>query len=152
MFIYVIGSARGPKKVGSARSLNSRLRQLQTGHHQKLAVEFSIVVPDDIANQVERRAHFLLSSHRAEGEWFRVGKRVAAAAVKQAADENGQGELAKGFGVGRPSMNLTPVLVRLRKGIPERIDAMVGKQKRAEFIRDAVERELERREREGEKE
>lgn len=46
-------------------------------------------------------------------------------------------------------MNLTAVLVRLREGIPERIDALVGKQKRAEFIREAVERELERREREG---
>lgn len=49
-------------------------------------------------------------------------------------------------------MNLTAVLVRLRNGIPERIDALVGKQKRAEFIREAVERELERRELEGKEE
>lgn len=46
-------------------------------------------------------------------------------------------------------MNLTAVLVRLREGVPERIDALVGKQKRAEFIREAVERELERQERVG---
>ncbi|MFD2248970.1 hypothetical protein ACFSJ2_01580 [Pseudochelatococcus lubricantis] len=32
--------------------------------------------------------------------------------------------------------------------VPDRIDALVGKQKRAEFIREAVERELKRRERE----
>lgn len=44
-------------------------------------------------------------------------------------------------------MNVTPVLVRLRDDVPGRIDALVGKQKRAEFIREAVDRELERRER-----
>ena len=49
--------------------------------------------------------------------------------------------------MGRPSMNLTPILVRLRDGVPDRIDVLVGKQKRSEFIREAVENELRRRER-----
>jgi len=48
--------------------------------------------------------------------------------------------------MGRPPMNVKPVLVRLPDGVPERIDALVGPQKRAEFIRDAIERELKRRE------
>ena len=48
--------------------------------------------------------------------------------------------------MGRPSLNVTPVLVRLRDDVPKRIDALVGKQKRAEFIREAVELELGRRE------
>lgn len=48
--------------------------------------------------------------------------------------------------MGRPPMNLTPVLVRFPAEVPERIDALVGKQKRAEFIREAVEAELRRRE------
>jgi predicted DNA-binding protein len=42
-----------------------------------------------------------------------------------------------------------PTLVRLPADVPERIDALVGKNKRAEFIREAVEKELERRERDG---
>lgn len=50
--------------------------------------------------------------------------------------------------MGRPPLNVKPILVRLPDDVPDRIDAIVGKQKRAEFIREAVERELKRRERE----
>ncbi|NIJ57261.1 Arc/MetJ-type ribon-helix-helix transcriptional regulator [Pseudochelatococcus lubricantis] len=50
--------------------------------------------------------------------------------------------------MGRPPLNVKPILVRLPDDVPDRIDALVGKQKRAEFIREAVERELKRRERE----
>lgn len=38
------------------------------------------------------------------------------------------------------------MLVRLPEGTPERIDALVGKNKRAEFIREAIEKELRVRE------
>lgn len=54
--------------------------------------------------------------------------------------------------MGRPPLKVTPVLVRLQEDVPGRIDALVGKQKRAEFIREAVDRELKRRERETTKE
>ena len=43
-------------------------------------------------------------------------------------------------------MKVKPILVRLPEGMPERIDALVGKNKRAEFIRQAVEAELAKRE------
>lgn len=43
-------------------------------------------------------------------------------------------------------MNVKPILVRLPDNVPERIDALVGKNRRAEFIREAVESELKRRE------
>jgi len=43
-------------------------------------------------------------------------------------------------------MNVKPTPVRLPIGTGERIDALVGKNKRAEFIREAVEAELKRRE------
>jgi metal-responsive CopG/Arc/MetJ family transcriptional regulator len=48
--------------------------------------------------------------------------------------------------MGRPPLNVKPVIVRLPEDIPGRIDAIVGKQKRAAFIREAVENELKRRE------
>jgi len=54
--------------------------------------------------------------------------------------------------MGRPPLKVTPVLVRLQEDVPGRIYALVGKQKRAEFIRDAVDRELKRRERETKQE
>ncbi|WP_244563821.1 ribbon-helix-helix domain-containing protein [Ensifer aridi] len=44
--------------------------------------------------------------------------------------------------MGRPPLNVKPLLVRLPEGVAERIDALVGKNKRAEFIRDAVMRAL----------
>lgn len=53
--------------------------------------------------------------------------------------------------MGRPPLNVTPVLVRLPDDVPGRIDALVGKQKRAEFIREAVEAELVRREKAAKK-
>jgi metal-responsive CopG/Arc/MetJ family transcriptional regulator len=50
--------------------------------------------------------------------------------------------------MGRPSMNLKPTVVRLPTGIDARIDAVLkAKEKRADLIREAVERELKRRER-----
>ncbi|MCG5483640.1 MAG: hypothetical protein KK482_07950 [Sinorhizobium meliloti] len=48
--------------------------------------------------------------------------------------------------MGRPPLKVKPILVRLPEGVPERIDALVGKNKRAEFIRQAVEAELKRHE------
>lgn len=50
--------------------------------------------------------------------------------------------------MGRPSMNLKPTVVRLPSGMDDRIDAVLEpKEKRADLIRAAIERELKRRER-----
>jgi metal-responsive CopG/Arc/MetJ family transcriptional regulator len=51
--------------------------------------------------------------------------------------------------MGRPPMQLKATVVRLPEEALERIEALVGKNRMAEFIRDAVERELKRRERKG---
>ena len=48
--------------------------------------------------------------------------------------------------VGHRSLNVKPMSVRLPEGVPERIDELVGKHRRAQFIRDAVLKELELRE------
>lgn len=52
---------------------------------------------------------------------------------------------------GRKAFDGTPTVVRLPTGVPERIDAVAGNYKRAEFIREATVRELVRRERELER-
>lgn len=44
-------------------------------------------------------------------------------------------------------MGVKATAVRLPEGVAERIDALCGANRRAEFIREAVERELKRRER-----
>lgn len=58
---------------------------------------------------------------------------------------------ATGRVMGRPPLNLKPVPVRLSQETLDRIAALVGNYKRPEFIREAVERELERRESDGNK-
>jgi predicted DNA-binding protein len=49
--------------------------------------------------------------------------------------------------MGRPPLNVKPTVVRLSVETLRRIEALVGKNRMAEFIREAVERELKRRER-----
>jgi metal-responsive CopG/Arc/MetJ family transcriptional regulator len=53
--------------------------------------------------------------------------------------------------MGRPPLHVIPTVIRLTKEMADRIDAMAGKNRRAEFIREAVERELKRRERQKDK-
>jgi len=47
--------------------------------------------------------------------------------------------------MGRPPLDVKPMLVRLPSGVAEQIDAIAGKNRRAEFIREAIEREIKRR-------
>jgi hypothetical protein len=55
--------------------------------------------------------------------------------------------------MGRPPMNVKPTVVRLGEGVPERIDAVLEpKEKRADLIREAIEREIARREKQRERE
>lgn len=48
--------------------------------------------------------------------------------------------------MGRPPLGVKSTIVRLPEGLGERIDALVGRQRRAVFIREIVEREVERQE------
>lgn len=50
--------------------------------------------------------------------------------------------------MGRPPLNVKSTNVRLPEGLGERIDRLVGRQRRAAFIREVLEREVERRENE----
>lgn len=47
--------------------------------------------------------------------------------------------------MGRPPLGIISTTVRLPKAVLERIDALLGANRRAEFIREAVEAELKRR-------
>lgn len=48
--------------------------------------------------------------------------------------------------MGRPPLNMKVIPVRLPPEVIEQVDELVGTYGRAKFIREAVERELERRE------
>lgn len=51
--------------------------------------------------------------------------------------------------MGRPPLGIKPTQVRLSEETRERIRELVGEQGMAQFIREAVERELKRRERQA---
>jgi len=46
--------------------------------------------------------------------------------------------------MGRPSLGVKSTVIRLPQGLGERIDRLVGHKRRAAFIRELVEREVER--------
>lgn len=153
MNLYVIGPTRGPKKIGIAKNPERRIRALGTGHSRPLRLLYSCRVPSEsVAVDIERRAHWLLRERRMHGEWFDVGARAAIEAVQRAVAENGAGEKASPS-VGRPPLkkNVATIVtaIRLPADMMERIDTLAGPNKRGEFIRDAVIRELKRREREA---
>lgn len=50
--------------------------------------------------------------------------------------------------MGRPPLNVKPTIVRLTEDMRRRIEALVGPNQMAAFIREAVAREVERREKE----
>lgn len=145
--VYVIGSPRGPQKIGVALNVARRLGALQTGSSVKLIASLVEPMATPEAKLVEAHAHWLLRDSRLSGEWFRVTPTDAGRAVREAIEAVARGEARGRSAVGRPKMDVKPMLVRLPEGVTEQIDAIAGPGKRAEFIRDAVEREIKRRSR-----
>lgn len=45
--------------------------------------------------------------------------------------------------MGRPALNMTPTIVRFHRTMMDMVDSIVGRKKRAEFIRQAVAEKLE---------
>jgi hypothetical protein len=84
-FVYVLGSSSGALKIGWSDDVLARLRALQGGHPVKIEVYAAVPFPRELAPMVERRAHELLSAHRAHDEWFAVERLAAIAAIVQAA-------------------------------------------------------------------
>lgn len=65
--VYVIATSdMGPFKVGRSRDPEQRMRQLQTGHPERLGLRFVHRAP----RWMESAMHNALASSRMEGEWF----------------------------------------------------------------------------------
>lgn len=71
VFVYVIQSADGHVKVGTAKNIAKRLRQLQGANPHILTTAYcSAGMLRIIAEQVEFEAHHRLHQHHVTGEWF----------------------------------------------------------------------------------
>lgn len=84
MWIYVIGTIFGHKKIGFGKSTQTRLKQLQTGNPERLEVLHKVEVPDGDARRIEKTAHLHLAEWRLTGEWFDVDLDTAIQAVDRA--------------------------------------------------------------------
>ncbi len=74
-FIYAIGpSFDGPVKIGiTTRSVDSRLKNIQTSHHSKLSILGCVGIEERSSlTKIERSIHKNLKTHHLYGEWFAV--------------------------------------------------------------------------------
>lgn len=84
MFIYIIGTILGHKKIGYGKSPRSRLKQLQTGNPERLEILHTVEVSDKQARLVEKSSHVILAEYRLTGEWFDVDLETAITAIDRA--------------------------------------------------------------------
>lgn len=82
-YVYVIGRAEGPVKVGITTDLIARMRQMQTGSPFKLQLLYAMPC-DDRANAREHESafHFVYAEHRLTGEWFNLDAQEAIEGVQ----------------------------------------------------------------------
>jgi hypothetical protein len=80
-YIYVIASStNGPSKIGISEKPSKRLKQLQTGHAEKLFLYHSEAVEN--ARLYEGLFHKNLNHKRTHGEWFDLNVEDAIAHIQ----------------------------------------------------------------------
>lgn len=85
-YVYVIGFDEAEiVKIGSARSVGSRLSSLQGGSPFELKLLAAVSVYSDEPHHVEFAAHKLACEFRIRGEWFELGVDDALRAILKAA-------------------------------------------------------------------
>lgn len=92
-FVYFIGTADGPVKIGLTRDVRQRLESLQTGSPVKL----EILAYCEGDRWLERQYHTFFATQRLHGEWFGRGDnlldqeiRIINAAHKRAVSHRAQ--------------------------------------------------------------
>lgn len=79
-FVYVIKDEAGRVKIGSSNDPSRRLKELQTGHPERLTLEFIGASTIDGA-VIERMAHNVLHNYRINNEWFSISTAYAISAI-----------------------------------------------------------------------
>lgn len=70
-FIYVIAPRpEGPVKIGLSKTPDKRLRQLQTGHPERLYLYHTMEVETPKVALLEKIIHKTVSYKKTVGEWF----------------------------------------------------------------------------------
>lgn len=69
--VYVV-KAGGFYKIGISNNVQERIKSIQTGNHQKVKFQMSVLVND--AHKLERKLHAKFASKRVKGEWFSLNE------------------------------------------------------------------------------
>jgi hypothetical protein len=86
-YVYIIGRATGPVKVGISNNPWSRLEQLKTGCPFPVEVLFNRDLGSrDLAIQIEQDFHAVYEEDRLHGEWFDMDDEAAICGVETAID------------------------------------------------------------------
>lgn len=145
--IYVAENHAGLKKIGFAKRPRERLSQFQTGSGSDIAFVHHRHVPSDDAWRIEAHAHLILKPHWRRGEWFDIGLQDAISAIDAAVIATAAGEPVKRT-VGRKMEFPDRITLPLAAGVVARIDSVLQpNEPRLDLIREAIEREIKRRER-----
>ena len=84
IYVYVIDAGGDAVKIGVAKNVRRRLKELQTGQHRRMEVFYELACTRADAYAIECRAHALLTANLLEGEWFSVSPKDGKRAVEQA--------------------------------------------------------------------
>ncbi|PAQ00891.1 GIY-YIG nuclease family protein [Mesorhizobium mediterraneum] len=151
-FVYIVGAASGPQKIGVANNPEERRSVLQVASLTDLLAVHQVSMPRKTAFLVERHAHWLLRGRRVRGEWFNVSPQEAIIAVndgcKAVARGEGHSQRQPGGKVGRKKQFEERITLPLSASMLAAIDALLSdNEARLDMIREAIEREIKRRER-----
>ena len=148
-FVYLLGPLDGPQKIGSSMDPRHRLNMMQSEKRCRLYMFGQWPVAINIAQSVERYAHWLLRDRIFHGEWFNVTRAEAEQAIATAIsriDQLDGKHVMPPVDRGNSPYFPERLIIRLSFGTTERIDTLAGTNSRSRFIREAVENELARRE------
>lgn len=69
MHLYIITDGES-YKIGIAKNINNRLKNLQTSNPKKLSVYRDVIIPEPQSRYIEKCVHDRLKEYRLQGEWF----------------------------------------------------------------------------------
>lgn len=150
-FLYVIGTPDGPVKIGHSLLPKQRLDAFRR-EGREVVLTGTWPVGARIALAVERYVHWQLRDHHIRSEWFNVPRQKVLAAIRKAMSRLDQIDGSNPIPALDPH-GTTPkfaehMRIGFEAGTTAFIDAALGQgENRAAFVREAVERELKRRER-----
>jgi hypothetical protein len=151
-YIYAMGTSDGPTKIGYSLSPKRRLKDIQRIAGKDIVVTGTWPVGARIALNAERYVHWQLRERHIRGEWFNASRAEIIAAVEAAISRTGEFDPNAVIPSIDPGDRLPEhpeqILTRFPKGTKDSIDAVLeAKEKRADLIREAVGKEIRRRER-----